>query len=191
MSEAEMLASSGAGGGGGGGVVGSAQTDVTNPYEAVPCGCVYCFVCLAQKIEAEEGEGWTCLRCGEVVKECRPWSGDVVVEEASSRPGTGKSVGFAEGTGRGLDGTSEDKGAVREVEPRPMQDEAEAEVEEEIERDAGSPGARILDESGEWARASAVLDEPPDEETSDEDQQSEEYDEGENEDGDADDLEAE
>ncbi|RDA89525.1 hypothetical protein CP533_1516 [Ophiocordyceps camponoti-saundersi (nom. inval.)] len=51
------------------GVVGSAQTDVTNPYETVPCGCVYCFVCLATRLEREEGEGWTCLRCGEHVAE--------------------------------------------------------------------------------------------------------------------------
>lgn len=75
-------------GGGNSGIIGSAMTDITNPYEADPCGCVYCFVCLAQKIEAEEGEGWLCLRCGATVKECRPWSGDVVVER--SRPSTGR-----------------------------------------------------------------------------------------------------
>ncbi|RDA82460.1 hypothetical protein CP532_4381 [Ophiocordyceps camponoti-leonardi (nom. inval.)] len=65
------------------GVVGSAQTDVTNPYETIPCSCVYCFVCLATRLEREEGEGWTCLRCGEHVKECRPWSGDVLVRKPS------------------------------------------------------------------------------------------------------------
>ena len=88
-SESEILALSGSAGG----VVGSAQTDVTNPYEALPCGCVYCFACLAQRLEAEESEGWMCLRCGDVVKECRPWDGDVV--EEISRPATGgKTVGF-------------------------------------------------------------------------------------------------
>ncbi|KAK4202465.1 Pex12 amino terminal region-domain-containing protein [Triangularia verruculosa] len=66
------------------GVVGSAQTDITNPYEAIPCGCVYCFVCLATRIEREEGEGWNCLRCGELVKECKPWSGDVLEQESKS-----------------------------------------------------------------------------------------------------------
>lgn len=76
------------------GVVGSAQTDITNPYETIPCGCVYCFVCLATRIEGEDGEGWTCLRCGEVVKECRPWSGDVV-EPPSKSPST-KAVMFAD-----------------------------------------------------------------------------------------------
>ncbi len=76
------------------GVVGSAQTDITNPYEAMPCGCIYCYVCLAQRIEREEGEGWTCLRCGEAVKECRPWNGDVL--EPPSRSPTHKTVGFAD-----------------------------------------------------------------------------------------------
>jgi len=76
------------------GVVGSAQTDVTNPYETLPCGCIYCYVCLATRIEREEGEGWTCLRCGELVKECKPWSGDVL--EPASKSVSHKSVGFAD-----------------------------------------------------------------------------------------------
>lgn len=67
-----------------GGVVGSAQTDITNPYEAITCGCVYCFVCIAKRLEAEEGEGWVCLRCGELVKVCKPWAGDVLTETTSS-----------------------------------------------------------------------------------------------------------
>jgi peroxin-2 len=74
------------------GVVGSAATDVTNPYEAVPCGHVYCYVCLVSRIELEDGEGWACLRCGELVKECKPWDGDVLEPRAAS-PG-GKTVGF-------------------------------------------------------------------------------------------------
>lgn len=88
-SEAEILAASGASGG----VIGSAQTDITNPYETIPCGCIYCFVCIASRLEAEEGEGWTCLRCGEMVKECKPWSGDVI--EETSKPTPLKSVGFS------------------------------------------------------------------------------------------------
>lgn len=79
-------------GGGNSGIIGSAMTDITNPYEADPCGCVYCFVCLAQKIEAEEGEGWVCLRCGAVAKECRPWSGDVVVTRSRPTSGRGRSA---------------------------------------------------------------------------------------------------
>ncbi len=87
---------------GGGGIVGSAQTDITNPYEAVPCGCTYCFVCLANRLDREEGDGWTCLRCGQLVRECRPWRGDVLEPPSPpppsppSRPGGsggGKSPG--------------------------------------------------------------------------------------------------
>lgn len=87
--ESDVLAASASGG-----ITGSAETDITNPYETVPCGCVYCFVCIVQKIEGEEGQGWVCLRCGEIVKKCQPWNGDVL-EEARSQPGTGKNVGFA------------------------------------------------------------------------------------------------
>ncbi|KAJ2992896.1 hypothetical protein NUW58_g2014 [Xylaria curta] len=78
------------------GVVGSAQTDITNPYETIPCGCVYCFVCLATRLEREEGEGWTCLRCGELVKECKPWSGDVLEEQPKASSPSAKHVGFAD-----------------------------------------------------------------------------------------------
>jgi peroxin-2 len=77
-----------------GGIIGSAQTDITNPYETVPCGCIYCFVCITEKLEGEEGEGWICLRCGELVKQCKPWNGDVL-EEVRRSSGSGKNVGFA------------------------------------------------------------------------------------------------
>lgn len=73
------------------GVIGSAATDVTNPYETIPCGCVYCFVCLAQRLEGEDGEGWVCLRCGELVKECKPWSGDILVDDADERKSSSSS----------------------------------------------------------------------------------------------------
>lgn len=86
-SEAEVLAAATSGG-----VVGSAQTDVTNPYEAIPCGCIYCFVCLATRLEREEGEGWTCLRCGEVIEECKPWNGDVLEPSKTSS----KTVAFSD-----------------------------------------------------------------------------------------------
>ncbi|KAL2110574.1 hypothetical protein VUR80DRAFT_997 [Thermomyces stellatus] len=88
--EAEVLAAATSGG-----VVGSAQTDITNPYEAIPCGCVYCFVCLATRLEREEGEGWTCLRCGEIIKECKPWNGDVL-EPSKTSP---KTVAFSDEKG--------------------------------------------------------------------------------------------
>ena len=58
-----------------GGISGSVETDITNPYES-GCGCKYCYVCLASRLA--DGEGFNCLRCGEVIRECHPWSGDVI-----------------------------------------------------------------------------------------------------------------
>ncbi|MCJ1337200.1 peroxisome assembly protein (Peroxin-2) [Bachmanniomyces sp. S44760] len=98
MSENDLIAVTGTSGGG---VIGSAQTDITNPYETVPCACIYCFVCIATKLEAEEGEAWTCLRCGELIQECRPWNGDVVGEV--NRPSNGKSVSFSDEEGNQMD----------------------------------------------------------------------------------------
>ncbi|CAJ2500294.1 Uu.00g031470.m01.CDS01 [Anthostomella pinea] len=91
VSETEVLAAAASSG-----VVGSAQTDITNPYETIPCGCIYCFVCLATRLEREEGEGWACLRCGELVKECKPWSGDVLEEPPKASSPSTKHVGFLE-----------------------------------------------------------------------------------------------
>ncbi|KAL8932170.1 MAG: hypothetical protein Q9211_006481 [Gyalolechia sp. 1 TL-2023] len=89
-SENDILTASGASGG----VVGSAQTDITNPYEMLPCGCTYCFVCAASRLEAADGDGWICLRCGALVKECKPWAGDVI--ESSYAQNNKKSVSFQE-----------------------------------------------------------------------------------------------
>ncbi|KAL8646196.1 MAG: hypothetical protein Q9226_006971 [Calogaya cf. arnoldii] len=88
--ENEILAVSGASGG----VVGSAQTDITNPYEMIPCSCIYCFVCAISRLEATDGEGWTCLRCGLLVKECKPWTGDVLAEIPSLK--NKKNVSFSD-----------------------------------------------------------------------------------------------
>lgn len=71
-----------------GGLITSAQTDITNPYQAIPCNCIYCYVCIVTRLEAEDGMGWTCFRCGDLVKRCRPWAADVV--EDTSMPTIGK-----------------------------------------------------------------------------------------------------
>ncbi|KAF1831401.1 hypothetical protein BDW02DRAFT_572082 [Decorospora gaudefroyi] len=177
--EADILASSA----GGGGVVGSAATDITNPYETIPCGCLYCFVCLAQRIANEEGEGWPCLRCGATVKECRPWNGDLIEEthrrrnsqaDEQDRPQTGKSVGFA---------ADEKEALLREVDPMPEMEDVDVDVDQREEGVLGTGHTRGLDlgeslftESSEWARAS-------EERSESEDEQSEEYDEDEEEEG--------
>ncbi|KAF2032863.1 peroxisomal biogenesis factor 2 [Setomelanomma holmii] len=187
QSEADILASSA----GGGGVVGSAATDITNPYAAIPCGCVYCFACLAQRIANEEGEGWTCLRCGALVKECEPWSGDIIEEKSrhgggerpESRDAAGniKSVGFASLTSD--DATSEEKATLREIEPMPEDEHANVEESEDsrLEKTRGLDLGESLafTESSEWARAS----EERSSSGSEEDEQSEEYDEDEEEEG--------
>lgn len=116
------------------GIIGSAGTDITNPYEAIPCGCIYCFICLAQRIEAEEGEGFTCLRCGEpAVKSCRPWNGDVLTPtlSRSSRgsdhnpPARRKSVAFAEDVeNERVDSANEmnDDAPLSTVDPMPVEE---------------------------------------------------------------------
>jgi peroxin-2 len=174
-SEADILASSA----GGGGVVGSAATDITNPYEAIPCGCLYCFACLAQRIANEEGEGWSCLRCGEVIKECRPWNGDIIEEQRPESRDATKSVGFATSHG---DTTAEEKSSLREIEPMPEhEDDNHTVASTEDTRFEKTRGLDLGDslaftESSEWAKAS-------EEASSDEDEQSEEYDEDEEEEG--------
>ena len=142
-SENEIMAVAGASGG----VVGSAQTDVTNPYETIPCGCIYCFVCIATRLEAEEGEGWTCLRCGEVVKECKPWSGDVL--EEVPRPKSAKKVSFSD----------EEEAMGQDAEQRLGEEESSSRAWEPKEKREGHI-TEDLGESGQWAGAEAG---PPDE----------------------------
>lgn len=105
-SEAEIVAASAAGQGG----VAGGMTDVTNPY-CGKCGCAYCFVCLAGRLEGEAGDGWVCLRCGEVVVECWAWGGDVVEERPVRVPGEGKKVGFVDGEAESSGGSASVSGS--------------------------------------------------------------------------------
>jgi peroxin-2 len=171
--EADILTQSA----GGGGVVGSAATDITNPYEAIPCGCIYCFACLAQRIANEEGEGWTCLRCGELVKECRTWNGDLLEDRRTTTtrdPQTGhaaKCVGFAAldganqedaNNGEGGGAEAEKDALLRKVDPIPEQDDDFSGATASQETNMGLESTRGLDfgeslalsESQEWAQAS-------------------------------------
>lgn len=139
-SEIEVMAISGASGG----VVGSAQTDVTNPYETIICGCIYCYVCIVKRLEADEGEGWTCLRCGELIKECKPWAGDVL-EAACSTPNK-KTVSFSDDKGR----------QEKQVSPYSQHTRVNNEIEQQPEKDCGSGKLEKLSgrlvESQEWVR---------------------------------------
>ncbi|KAK3716535.1 peroxisome assembly protein (Peroxin-2) [Vermiconidia calcicola] len=103
------------------GIIGNASTDITNPYETIECGCLYCYMCLARRLEAEEGEGWVCLRCGEVAKECRPWAGDVeVVSAGTGSRGSGKSIAWADEL---VGDTEKEHNELDELGPMPVEDE--------------------------------------------------------------------
>ncbi|VVT57716.1 uncharacterized protein SAPINGB_P005834 [Magnusiomyces paraingens] len=78
-------AMSSAGGGDSGGDGSGVNTDITNPYECVECGHVFCYVCLASRLVEAEGDGWTCLRCGELVQRMRVF-GDVDVSAIKVNP---------------------------------------------------------------------------------------------------------
>jgi peroxin-2 len=104
------------------GIIGNALTDITNPYETAECGCIYCYMCLARRIEAEEGEGWVCLRCGELVKECRPWNGDVEIPVTElPRRSSRKSIAWADELVDEADEKEHD--GMSEVDPMPVGDE--------------------------------------------------------------------
>jgi peroxin-2 len=99
------------------GVIGSASTDVVNPYQTLPCGCIYCFACIATQLEAGEGEGLTCLRCGELVNACQAWNGDVHIAHNASVSRQNKTVGFVNHDGEGA--AEKD---LAELDPRPEED---------------------------------------------------------------------
>ena len=146
-SENEIMAATGASGG----IIGSAQTDVTNPYEIIPCGCIYCFVCLASRLEAEEGEGWICLRCGVSVKECKPWSGDVLEEAGRAGSGSGKTVSFSD--------AEEKRQAARgqhSIAEKEDQSGADATGFRSVNEEPGQSLGEKDSESQEWAQVEAA-----------------------------------
>ncbi|KAK3907075.1 peroxisomal biogenesis factor 2 [Staphylotrichum tortipilum] len=147
-SESDLMAAASSG------AVGSAQTDITNPYEAIPCGCTYCFVCLATRIEGEEGEGWSCLRCGELVKECKPWGGDVLEPEVKSP--APKTVVFADDVKTSSDQDEGDE----EGEQVDAEDEASSQVlvEEEPEEDLRPQTPSVASDQADDSEASESED---------------------------------
>lgn len=130
------------------GVIGSAQTDITNPYETVSCGCIYCYVCIAQRLEGEDGEGWVCLRCGEIVHECKPWNGDIL--ETKSGPSSRKSVSFADEQNSSRD--------IERVVPGPVDGNIDigARSKLEVDRDDENQITQSMEESAEWSKVSAL-----------------------------------
>jgi peroxin-2 len=150
---------------GGSGGIASTVTDVTNPYETVECGCVYCYVCIATKIQLEEGEGWECLRCGTTCKKCRPWTkggakaGDAVGEfgsdgeESEDEDGTVRKAGEGESEVSDEDYDRLRQSELREVSPKPYSSQATSEANTVVRDD---DSASDTTERGAWhARASS------------------------------------
>lgn len=147
----------------GGGVVGSSATDVTNPYETIPCGCIYCYVCIAQRLEGEDGEGWTCLRCAQLVKECQPWGGDVIVEERGDRKSSSSSLSKSAKRVKFLDDEKTDElmdDSFQTLEPMPLEDDPRTRVLSQAVDSDGSPQMGN-DESAEWSHIGDGVDVTP------------------------------
>ena len=70
-----------------------------------------------------------CLRCGEVVKECKPWDGDVLVVrgegDGEGKPSSGKSIAWAdEVVGDDEEGAEGELGGTMSwVDPMPVESE--------------------------------------------------------------------
>ena len=113
--ETELMAAAAASG-----VVGSSETDITSPYEAVPCGCVYCFVCLASALEREGATDGRVSGAGS-------WSRVQAVERGCPRTaeqdGTGKSVVFSEADDVIVVDDDQDGESLQMVDSEPMRDE--------------------------------------------------------------------
>jgi len=102
---------------------------ITNPY-CGECGHVYCYTCLLGEVAGEEGDGWTCLRCGMIVKHVGRWK-EVVGEGPSSEENEGdtqEAKHIIEGTSG--EESSIDEGVTPESEEVQGEDGDEADSEE-------------------------------------------------------------
>jgi peroxin-2 len=79
---------------------------ITNP-SCGECGHVYCYTCLVGEIAGEEGDGWTCLRCGKIIKHVKRWQEvigeDTTVEEMDERATRDEEDGAQESSGNSED----------------------------------------------------------------------------------------
>jgi peroxin-2 len=91
---------------------------VTNPY-CGECGHVYCYACLLGEVVGEEGDGWTCLRCGSMVRHIRRWVEKVEIEGEEGKEQSSKE-----------EEAEENVGDVSEVEIPEIESEEEDSVED-------------------------------------------------------------
>jgi peroxin-2 len=99
---------------------------ITNPY-CGECGHPYCYVCLMEEVAAEEGDGWACLRCGQVIRHIKRW------EEALEDDETVVEVKVEDAEPAG-EGEEQDSTQLEEI-ATPEEEEAEEEEEESNEEE--------------------------------------------------------
>lgn len=94
---------------------------------------MYCYACLMESVAEEEGDGWSCLRCGTVVKKIKRWEETV-----------GDDAPAVEVTEEKLDAPAEEVVPEEEAESPPEEIQEEDEEEEQDEDDEDEEGIRIL-----------------------------------------------
>lgn len=110
--------------------------EVTNPYKAVECSHIYCYVCIKSKLLENEGEGWTCLRCGQLIKSIEPYIDidpkAIVVKDL--QPDEDDNIND-EKKGNSDDSKEAQKPNKQEKEPSPEPSESEEDDDDEEDED--------------------------------------------------------
>lgn len=93
---------------------------------------MYCYACLMESVAEEEGDGWSCLRCGTVIKKIKRWE-ETVGDDAPAVEVTEKP-----------DTPAEEVVREEEAESPAEEIQEEQEEEEQDEDDEDEEGIRIL-----------------------------------------------
>jgi peroxin-2 len=93
---------------------------------------VYCYTCIVGEIANEEGDGWSCLRCGEVIRNVMRWEervGETLQAQEEKNVGSGGS----EGTEKSSEGNvTPDVESIEDTSEEAAQEEAEESEEENL-----------------------------------------------------------
>lgn len=166
--DSQVPSTSSAGGASGGSNDSSVNAGITNPYQCVPCGHVYCYVCLTSKIIEGEGDGWYCLRCAEHVYKMKPFE-EVNLNAIKINPKVLEEVEVHKQPVEARDSLNEkEKAETSEESENDSESESESESENESESDGADDNTSESDKESEASSDS-------DNETSSDD---EEYDDG-------------
>jgi len=104
---------------------------ITNPY-CGECGHAYCYTCLLGEVAGEEGDGWSCLRCGTVIKHVRRWQ-ELIGDDVPTRETRGEAVQEEKRKG---EGKAAEESSIEEV-ATPDTEEAEDETTGEEDSEEG------------------------------------------------------